>query len=211
MRAIAHLRVTRMFLSRLSPLLVAFSFLLWGAGCTTGEGGPSTAGANPSVAAPSTSAQLRPGDTMIVSLLSIPEPINSNVQIDEQGLIRLQYIGAVTAAGLTTSELSQSIRDTYINKKFFTTLDVSVNVTERYIYIGGEVQRPGRIVWSPDLTLTKAVQSAGGFTLYAKEARVLLTRDRKAYDFDVKLAQRHPEQDPLLFPGDSIQVPRSAF
>jgi protein involved in polysaccharide export with SLBB domain len=97
---------------------------------------------------------------MVVSLLGIPEPTNSNVQIDEQGLIRLQYIGAVTAAGLTTSELSQSIRDAYVSKKFYTTLDVSVNVTERYIYIGGEVQRPGRIVWSPDLTLSKAVQSA---------------------------------------------------
>jgi polysaccharide export outer membrane protein len=182
------------------------------AGCVTDNGNPATvAGANPQVAAPSLSAQLRPGDTMVVSLLGIPEPLNSSVQIDEQGLIRLQYIGAVTAAGLTTSELSQSIRDTYIARKFYTTLEVSVNVTERYVYIGGEVQRPGRIIWSPDLTLAKAVQSAGGFTLYAKETRVTLTRDRKAYDFDVKLAQRRPEQDPLLFPGDSIQVPRSAF
>ncbi len=148
---------------------------------------------------------------MLVSLLGIPEPITTNVQIDEQGLIRLQYIGAVTAAGLTTAELSQSIRDTYIGKNFYTTLDVSVSVTERYVYIGGEVQRPGRIPWSPDLTLAKAVQSAGGFTLYAKENKVTLTRDRKAYDFDVKLAQRQPNEDPLLFPGDSIQVPRSAF
>jgi len=182
------------------------------AGCVTDSTNPAMgAGRNPSVAAPSLSAQLRPGDTMIVSLLGIPEPLNSSVQIDEQGLIRLQYIGAVTAAGLTASELSQSIRDTYIARKFYTTLDVSVNVTERYVYIGGEVQRPGRIIWSPDLTLAKAVQSAGGFTLYAKETRVTLTRDRKAYDFDVKLAQRQPEQDPILFPGDSIQVPRSAF
>ena len=182
------------------------------AGCVTDEANPGTiAGANPRVDAPSLSAQLRPGDTMMVSLLGIPEPINSNVQIDEQGLIRLQYIGAVTAGGLTTSQLSQSIRDTYIARKFYTTLDVSVNVTERYVYIGGEVQRPGRIIWSPDLTLAKAVQSAGGFTLYAKETRVTLTRDRKAYDFDVKLAQRRPERDPILFPGDSIQVPRSAF
>lgn len=182
------------------------------AGCVTDNTNPATAaGVNPQVAAPSLSAQLRPGDTMVVSLLGIPEPLNSSVQIDEQGLIRLQYIGAVTAAGLTTAELSQSIRDTYIARKFYTTLEVAVNVTERYVYIGGEVQRPGRIIWSPDLTLAKAVQSAGGFTLYAKETRVTLTRDRKAYDFDVKLAQRRPEQDPLLFPGDSIQVPRSAF
>jgi polysaccharide export outer membrane protein len=192
----------------LSCLAVLSLFIV--VGCTT-DNVTGASATNPRVAAPSLSAQLRPGDTMMVSLLGIPEPLNSNVQIDDQGFIRLQYIGAVTAAGLTTAELSQSIRDTYISKKYYTTLEVSVNVTERYIYIGGEVQRPGRIVWSPDLTLSKAVQSAGGFSLYAKETRVNLTRDRKAYDFDVKLAQRQPEQDPLLFPGDSIQVPRSAF
>jgi protein involved in polysaccharide export with SLBB domain len=191
-----------------APLfLLALSMLL--SGCVTD--GTSSTGANPRIEAPSTSAQLRSGDTMVVSLLGIPEPLNSSVQIDEQGLIRLQYIGAVTAAGLTTAELSERIRETYIAKKYYTALDVSVNVTERYIYIGGEVQRPGRIPWSPDLTLSKAVQSAGGFSLYAKENRVTLTRDRKAYDFDVILAQRKPDQDPLLFPGDSIQVPRSAF
>ena len=200
-----------MFSPRLTQLLAALVCVLLAGCATNGTGSGLAAGANPKVAAPSLSAQLRPGDTMMVSLLGIPEPINSNVQIDEQGLIRLQYIGAVTAGGLTTSELSEAIRSAYIGKKFYTTLDVSVNVTERYVYIGGEVQRPGRIVWSPDLTLSKAVQSAGGFTLYAKESRVTLTRDRKAYDFDVRLAQRQPEQDPILFPGDSIQVPRSAF
>jgi protein involved in polysaccharide export with SLBB domain len=189
--------------------LLALLLGMFVGGCVTDNA--SSSGLNPRIEAPSTSAQLRPGDMMVVSLLGIPEPINSSVQIDEQGLIRLQYIGAVTAAGLTAAELSESIRNSYIAKKYYTAIDVSVNVTERYIYIGGEVQRPGRIPWSPDLTLSKAVQSAGGFSLYAKENRVTLTRDRKAYDFDVILAQRKPDQDPLLFPGDSIQVPRSAF
>lgn len=191
------------------PLVILLLGMLI-SGCSSHDGSSSSA-ANPRIAAPTMAAQLRPGDTLVVSLLGIPEPISSNVQIDEQGLIRLQYVGAITAAGLNTAELSQSIRDAYITKKYYTALDVSVNVTERYIYIGGEVQRPGRIPWSPDLTLSKAVQSAGGFSLYAKETKVSLTRDRQAYDFDVKLAQRKPDQDPLLFPGDSIQVPRSAF
>lgn len=179
-------------------------------GCASPDSG-SGGGKNPKAAAPSTSAQLRPGDSLSISLLGIPEPINSGVQIDEQGTIRLPYIGSVTASGLTVSELSQTIRRAYIDKKFFTMLDVSVAVTERYVYIGGEVQRPGRIVWSPDLTLAKAIQSAGGFTLYAKETKVMLSRDRNAYHFDVRLAQRNPDEDPLLFPGDSIQVARSAF
>jgi protein involved in polysaccharide export with SLBB domain len=199
---------------RFPRLPVLFTFLLlgwWMTGCVSDDTTAPTKAANPQIAAPATSAQLRPGDTMAISLLGIPEPVTTNVQINEQGFVQLQYIGAVQAGGLTTAELSQRIRDTYIEKKYFTAIDVSVNVTERYIYIGGEVQRPGRIVWSPDLTLAKAIQSAGGFTLYAKETRVTLTRDRKAHEFDVRLAQRQPEQDPLLFPGDSIQVPRSAF
>ena len=107
--------------------------------------------------------------------------------------------------------MSQKIRETYVSKKIYTTVDVSVSVTERYIYVGGEVQRPGRIIWTPDLTVAKAVQSAGGFTLYAKETAVTLIREKNAYPIDVKLAQKNPGQDPRLLPGDSLQVPRSPF
>lgn len=181
------------------------------AGCETTNPGADSRATNPRLTASALTAQLRPGDSLVISLLGIPDPSNTSAQIDEQGVISLPYIGNITAAGLTTSELSRSIRDTYVAKQFYTTLDVSVTVTERYIYIGGEVQRPGRIAWSPDMTLAKAIQAAGGFTLYAKETRVKLTRDREAHDFDVRLAQRKPDEDPLLFPGDSIQVPRSAF
>jgi len=166
---------------------------------------------NPKVAASSSAALLRPGDSLTVSLTGIPDPSNNAVQIDEGGSISLPFLGVIQAGGLNTGELSTAIRQAYIERKYYTSISVSVVVTERYVYIGGEVQRPGRIPWSPDLTLAKAVQSAGGFTLYAKETKVTVTRDRKAYDFDVRLAQRQPDEDLLLFPGDSIQVPRSAF
>ncbi len=180
------------------------------AGCASGDMSPAT-GSNPRIAAAASSTQLRPGDSLTVTLGSIPDPSTNPVQVDEQGAISLPYLGSLTAAGLTSNELSQAIRGAYIGRKYYTEISVSVSVTERYVYVGGEVQRPGRIPWSTDLTLTKAVQSAGGFTLYAKDTRVTLTRDRKAYDFDVRLAQRKPDEDPVLFPGDSIQVPRSAF
>ena len=38
-----------------------------------------------------------------------------------------------------------------------------------------------------------------------------LTREQKAYDVNVVLAQKNPEQDVHLMPGDSVQVPRSPF
>jgi polysaccharide export outer membrane protein len=177
----------------------------------TGCGTDAIKPANPQIPVPASTAQLRSGDSLTVALQGVPDASTSSVQIDEQGTISLPYVGSITAAGISTAELSQRIRETYISKKIYTTLDVSVTVTERFIYVGGEVQRPGRIVWTPDLTVAKAIQSAGGFTLYAKETAVTLIREKNAYPVDVKLAQKFPAQDPRLMPGDSLQVPRSPF
>lgn len=188
-----------------SPLLAAGLMFL--TACSTDE----LSGSNPTLPTGNTAAQLRAGDSLTVSVQSVPEPNINSVQIDGEGFISLPYIGTVVAAGATTGELAQRIRQTYIDGDIYLALDVSVTVTERYVYVGGEVSRPGRILWTPNLTLTKAIQSAGGFTLYAKESRVTIARDQEAYDINVTLAQMNPAQDVLLMPGDSIQVPRSAF
>lgn len=190
---------------RFGSLAAALACLV--AGCGTDAVTPS----NPQIPVTASTAQLRPGDSLTVALQGVPDASTNPVQIDEQGLITLPFIGPVSAVNLGTAELSQRIRETYITKKIYMTVDVSVSVTERYIYVGGEVQRPGRIVWTPDLTAAKAIQSAGGFTLYAKETAVNLVRDKNAYSIDVKLAQRNPAQDPRLMPGDSLQVSRSPF
>jgi polysaccharide export outer membrane protein len=189
------------------PAIPALAILLLCAGCGTSAVAP----ANPQIPVSSSIAQLRPGDSLNIALQGVPDGSTNAVQIDEQGLISLPYIGTLTAAGISTAELSQRIRETYVSKRIYTTVDVAVSVTERFVYVGGEVQRPGRIVWTPDLTVAKAIQSAGGFTLYAKETAVSLVREKTAYPIDVKLAQKNPAQDPRLVPGDSLQVSRSPF
>lgn len=178
-------------------------------GCTAG--GSPAAASNPRIPESASSAVLRAGDSLTVALQGIPDPSTNSVQIDDQGLITLPFIGSTKAAGVTTSELSRSIRAEYLNRKFYTAIDVSVSIAERYIYVGGEVARPGRVVWTPDLTASKAIQAAGGFSLYAKENSVNLTRDSRSYPIDIILAQRRPDEDPRLLPGDSLQVSRSAF
>jgi protein involved in polysaccharide export with SLBB domain len=178
-------------------------------GCAAG-GRPSVA-SNPRIPETASSAVLRPGDSLTVALQGIPDPSTNSVQIDDQGIITLPFIGSTKAAGVTTSELSRSIRAEYLNRKYYTAIDVSVSIAERYIYVGGEVARPGRVIWTPDLTASKAIQAAGGFSLYAKENAVNLTRDSRSYPIDIILAQRRPDEDPHLLPGDSLQVSRSAF
>ncbi len=177
------------------------------AGCATAE----PTGRNPSIPSLATASQLRPGDSLTVAIIGVPDPSTNNVQIDDQGIISLPYIGTLKASGETTGGLTQRIREAYVTKKIYMSVDISVSVTERYVYVGGEVEKPGRIIWTPDLTAAKAVQAAGGFTLYAKEDKVSVVRNQVLYEIDVKLAQKSPSQDPKLEPGDSIQVSRSAF
>jgi polysaccharide export outer membrane protein len=195
-----------MFLRRFTALAALAAAVLIG-GCATPEAAP----APTRIPEAGSTAQLRPGDSLTVALQGVPDPSTNNVQIDEQGLITLPFIGSIKAAGTTLAELSQRVRETYLSRRIYTAVDVSIVVTERFIYVGGEVQRPGRIGWTPDLTVAKAIQAAGGFTLYAKETAVSLVRDQTAYSVDVKAARRDPTRDPRLVPGDSLQVPRSPF
>lgn len=189
------------------PAALALAIALLIAGCAT------TADSVPPPPPPqSTSApQLRTGDALTITLQGVPDPGVHAVQVDEQGLVSMPFIGTVQAAGGTTSELAQRIRETYVTKRIYTAVDVSVSVTERYVYIGGEVVRPGRVVWTPDLTAAKAIQAAGGFTPFGKQNAVTLVRERQPYTLDVRAAQRRPQDDPKLLPGDSLQVTRSPF
>jgi polysaccharide export outer membrane protein len=195
-------------LPRLFSFFALAACALLTAACTSG---PAPVASNPRIPDATSAALLRAGDSLVVSIQGVPDPSTNAVQIDDQGIISLPLIGVVNAAGLTPSDLSQRVRETYVSKRIYTTVDISVSVTERYVYVGGEVQRPGRIVWTPDLTVTKAIQAAGGFTLYARETGVSLVREQTAYPFNVTLAQRDPAEDLRMMPGDSIQVPRSAF
>jgi len=177
------------------------------AGCET----VAPTGRNPVIPSVASASQLRPGDSLTVAIIGVPDPTTNNVQIDDQGFISLPFIGTVKASDETAAGLTQRIRQAYVTQKIYTSVDISVSVTERYVYVGGEVQKPGRIVWTPDLTASKAIQAAGGFTLYAKEEKVGVVRGQVLYELDIKLAQRNPSQDPRLEPGDSVQVSRSAF
>ncbi len=168
-------------------------------------------GRNPSIPSASLASELRPGDSLTVAIIGVPDSSTNPYQIDEQGVISLPYIGAIEAAGTTAAGLAQRIHEAYVAKKIYTSVDISVSITERFVYVGGEVEKPGRIIWTPDLTASKAIQAAGGFTLYAKEDRVGVVRNQTLYQLDIKLAQKDPSQDPRLEPGDAVQVSRSAF
>ena len=161
-----------------------------------------------------TAARFQVGDTVTVDYSGTggADKIPENVQtITEDGTIILPYIGLVHAAGLTTGELQQKIHDLYV-PKFYTQLTVNVSCQQRVYYVGGEVKQPGRLLYSGETTVTKAIQSAGDFTDFANRKKVKLIRaNGQVIKVNCIKAAQDPSLDPPVYPNDQILVPRRIF
>ena len=80
------------------------------------------------------------------------------------------------------------------------------------VYVAGEVTYPGRIIWRPGLTLTKAIALAGGFTDFADQRRLeVRSLGGAVKDYDYHLVESAVTDYPLLKPGDYVRVGRRNF
>ena len=156
--------------------------------------------------------RLRNGDQIQVRLETgdVKGPQAIDAGIDENGEISLPLINHIKAEGLTPSELSERIQANYV-PRFYIRCTVTVLATIRFFYVGGEVRAPGRYNWSEDITLLKAINTAGGFNDYANRGKVEVTRGREKRVLDCEDLRQHPERDIPIQPGDSIYISRSIF
>jgi protein involved in polysaccharide export with SLBB domain len=192
----------------LLPLLA-----LWLAGCQTNDNkgameGPSNDGTG--LAA----ARLHVGDDITVAVEGPPPPdvyTPHEEVINDDGTINLLYIGRVKAAGKTPGELEAEIHDLYV-PAYYTHATVTIKVGDRVFYVRGEIKTPGRQIYVGEITVTKAITSAGDFTDFASRKDVVLIRAdgrRFTLNCDKILAGKIP--DPPVFPGDQIEVDRRNF
>lgn len=157
---------------------------------------------------------LRVGDTVKVTLVTptlpnrIAAPQEYKVTIKEDGTIALPYFPAIAAAGKTTKELEQTIQDKYV-PDYYKTLGVTVEPDTRFFFVGGEVNKPDRHEYIGGITVTRAVQASQGFTEYANRKKIRLIRSNgKVETVNWNQAIEHPEKDPQVYPGDTVEVPR---
>jgi polysaccharide export outer membrane protein len=74
-------------------------------------------------------------------------------------------------------------------------------------YIYGQVAQPGKYRWEKDLTVLKAVITAGGFTDIASKRRIKIQR-KESEEEEKKIRAR---LDTPVEPGDTVIVPESFF
>ncbi|MBN2506976.1 MAG: polysaccharide biosynthesis/export family protein [Verrucomicrobia bacterium] len=162
----------------------------------------------------SSTSELRPGENIRVTFSDLPpgrELPPMDVRIGENGKITLLFSVTFDAAGKTASQLQQEIRAAYV-PKYFKELTVMIRGAELIYFVGGEVRSPGLKPYLGHMTVLRAVDTASGFTEYAKKTKIKLIRATgEEFIVDGKKAVKRSEFDLEVMPNDRIYVPRRGW
>jgi polysaccharide export outer membrane protein len=151
-------------------------------------------------------------DMLHVSVWKEPD-LTETLPVRPDGKISLPLLNDVVAAGLTPTQLADSITSKL--KKFISDPRVTVVVTamnSQKIYILGEVLHPGSTVLQPNMTVLQALASAG-FTQFANTKAIYLLRNENGKQQKLPVHYRELvkgeqiDQNIVLKPGDTIVVP----
>jgi polysaccharide export outer membrane protein len=162
--------------------------------------------------------RITPGDVLEFTFPFVPE-LNQSVTVQPDGYITLKDIADLRAQGRTVAQLKADVLAAYAPFVRDPVVTVSLKQFETpYFIAGGEVAKPGRYELRGATTLTEALAVAGGATMRANVSKVMLLRRHDGDRVEVKrinvtrmYARKDLSEDPLLRPGDSIVVPKSAL
>lgn len=160
-------------------------------------------------------AVLRPGDTVEIRLAGVPQEeivaFSAAYVVDDAGMLNLPYVDQVRAAGLQPSQVQTAVETKLKTEGIYTHPTVTVIPPQgaRFVNVGGAVRAPGRIPYTPDLTLMSTINAAGGFNEFADQKKIRLVHEGKVQIIDARKIRRDPSTDPRIAPGDQIEVSQS--
>jgi protein involved in polysaccharide export with SLBB domain len=160
---------------------------------------------------------IQPGDQLDIKFFYNPE-LNETIAVRPDGMISLQLIDEIQAAGLKPTELDGKLTDIYSRELKEPELTVIVrSFTRQRVYVGGEVNTPGLIVLPAGMTALQAVFQSGGFKETAEPSETLVIRKGEndkpvpiRIDLEAVL-DANGGADFQLHPDDILYVPKSAI
>ena len=175
-------------------------------------------------------ATLRPGLVINVAVVVAGKKQIEEVgrRVSENGALTLPLLGALSVGGETLDSFTQLLTDRY--REFFVDPQVIVEFVRNdqtagisswgYVTVLGQVKRPGRVDIPPtrDLTVSLAIQQAGGFDVSAKVTAIAVTRrtrdgQNKTSQINLReIGERgQVDKDIVLLPDDVVYVPELIF
>ena len=138
--------------------------------------------------------------------------------VDSAGNISYPLLGVLYVQGLSLEELRQRLmnelgKDYLVNPQVQVAFEESLN---KFVYILGQVAKPGNYDYTPNMTLVRLVSKAGGFTLMAASNQVKITRKTadgkmKTLSVNVNEIMNGRAEDVPLELGDLVMVPETFF
>lgn len=132
--------------------------------------------------------------------------ISGEYVVNFDGTIALPLAGNIKAAGLTIPELQNTVTETlrsgYVQEARVTVQPVQL----RPYYILGEVNKPGKYSYAPDLSVLGAVAEAQGFTYRANMSVIYIRRAQEPSERALPLTATT-----MVRPGDTIRVTERFF
>jgi len=151
-----------------------------------------------------------PGDEVKINLWGYSE-IRANLVVDRDGNLTLPQAGPVAAAGLTFSELQQTIDNAY--RRILNDFELNVTMGKLHtitVYVTGHAARPGAYAISSMATLIDVLSHAGGPSLSGSMRAIEVKRgNKKIATLDVYnlLLKGERKGDTRLAEGDVIFIP----
>ena len=155
--------------------------------------------------------EVRLGDTLVISLLDIPEPLESkSFLVGSDGTVNLPLLGSIVATNKKFGAFEKEVQNLYLTRKIYRQVTVVVKPGDRFYSVGGEVYNKGRQIYVGQTTVLRAIISAGDFTEFASRRKVQISRANGTVEImDCVKARKDPRLDRPICPGDAIIVPRS--
>ena len=162
---------------------------------------------------------LGPEDVLDIVVWKNDDLSQKAVVVRPDGLISMPLIGEMMAGGLTANQLASQIALRLKEFKERPAVTVSVKeVNSYYVYVLGEVGKPGKYQLKSHATVLQAVAVANGFTVYAAKNKMKVLRQMQGEDGktrEIRIPARYDDLlsgsgeigDFVLKTGDVIVVP----
>ena len=129
-------------------------------------------------------------------------------RVDDDGYIRVPFVGRVRAAGRTASELASLIQNGLKgmsqDPQVLVTVDQSITNS---VILAGEVSHPGRLTLNTNReSLVDAIALAGGYRGDAKDAVARVQRHGQIFEIRLSDLMELPQEDLRIAPGDRITL-----
>jgi len=153
------------------------------------------------------------GDIISIEVYKEPDASVKAALVRSDGKVTVPLLDDVYIQGMTTAEVKKELTSRLSGQIPGATVTVRIEKSNsKRVYLDGKVRRVGPLDLMGPMTVLEAINTAGGFTDFAKVKKVLIMRTENGvtkqipFDYEAfkkgKVAQNIPLQ-----PGDMVIVP----